>query len=143
MTDDTKERFMKLKASFTVEASFVMSIIFFCLITAILFAYSTRDRVFKNYISSQAAVDAAYTEEKWKPAGSTLEKAEEHANSRLHTIGRYSSSMLSVSRDELQNNAYANIDDEIFTARIIDIENYMRITSVIQDFTKTEGNEHE
>ena len=134
---------MKLKASFTVEAAFVMSIIFFCLITAILFAYSTRDRIFKNYVSNQAAVDAAYTEEKWKPADSTLDKAEERANSRLHIIGRYSSSMLSVSRDELQNLARSNINDETFTAGIVDIENYMRITSVIQDFMKAEENEDE
>ena len=134
---------MKLKASFTIEAAFVMSILIFCLLTAILFTYSRRDLIFKNYVSSQAAVDAAYTEEKWKPADDTLEEVEARANTRLHNIGRYSSSMLSASRDELNNKAAAYFEDETYISKITDIENYMRLTSVIMDFTKTEENEHE
>ena len=125
---------LQLKASFTVEAAFVMSIIFFCLVTLIMFAYRCRDGVFRNYAANQAAQSAAYTEEAWEPQENNIAAAEELANRRLHTIGRYAGEDLYISRDEYMNTAEAYHGELEYKARYGDVENYMRLNSVFEDF---------
>ncbi len=117
-----------------------MGIILICLVTAILFAYRCRDKIFKNYVASEAVFMTAHTEETWLPDKSEKEAIENYANTRIHTIGRYAGSDISSSRDELIDIATVRFGDEEYTAKIVDIENYMRLSSVVKDFVdKKEG----
>lgn len=124
----------RLQASSTIEAAMVMGIILICLVTAILFAYRCRDNIFKKYAASEAALMTAHTEETWLPDRSEKEAIENYANTRLHTIGRYAGSDISSSRDELLDIATVRFREEEYTAKIADIENYMRLSSVVKDF---------
>ncbi|MBQ0145903.1 MAG: hypothetical protein KBS51_02145 [Lachnospiraceae bacterium] len=135
----------QMKASFTVEATLVLSVIFLCLVTMIMFAYQCRDNIFGNYVANEAAVRAAYLEEKWKSGNSSIDSIEESVEKRLHTVGRFYGKPVYVSKNDLSDNAAAEFDERTFTAPVADTENYMRLTSVIEDFTDNlkEGTEDE
>lgn len=123
-----------LKAGFSVEAAIVMAIIFMCVATLIIFAYHCRDIVYRNYVVSESAERAAYTEEIWKPRDSSLDLVEENADRRLHTIGTFAGYSLSAERDEVSDTAMAMFGDICVKAHFSDAENYMRLSSVIVDF---------
>lgn len=123
-----------LKASFTIEATIVMAIIFICVVTMIMFAYRCRATVFRNYVMSEAAQKTAYTEEVWKPRTSNSDEIKQYSEARLHTIGRYSDKGLLLSKDEIMNTASAEFDGVAINTKFGDIENFMRLTSVIRDF---------
>lgn len=122
------------KASFTIEATIVMAIILMCVVTMIMFAYRCRDSVFRNYVMSESAHKTAHMEETWKPHISNTDGIKQYSEDRLHTIGRYSGKSILLSRDEFMNTASAEFDEVMINARFGDVENYMRLASVIRDF---------
>lgn len=133
---------MKLKAGFTIEAAVVLSVILLSLATAIMWCYKKRDIAFKNYTLQAAAVDAAYTEEKWAPGISSLKNVEQNSDMHLHVIGSLSGDVTTASRDELIKRAYANAGDSRFDAKIVDIESFMRLAKVVGDFNDSRGKEN-
>ncbi|MDO4938897.1 MAG: hypothetical protein Q4E54_02935 [Lachnospiraceae bacterium] len=136
MSTVKKNKQYQMQASFTVEAAMVMGIILICLVTAIIFAYRCRDGVFRNYVAGEAALMTAHTEETWLTDLSETEAIEQYAHARLSVLGRYTDQNLSLSRDRLSETATARHGDEEYTAKIADIENYMRLSSVIKDFVE-------
>jgi len=133
---------MKLNASFTVEAALVMSIVFFSLSTAILYAYRQRDKVFMKYVSQETAQDMSHTEETWRPEISNETVVTERADGRLKNIGRLSKFNISASRNEFYEKASAEntYDNETYETGISNVENYMRLVSVVMDFKKGQEN---
>lgn len=124
----------RLAGSFTVEAAFVMSIVLLSIATTISFCFSKRDEVFKNYVAQSAAEDAANIEETWLPKESNLDNVTQRADDRLHIIGNLSGLATTATRDDLKGKAHANVADEQYTENIVNVENYMRYTTVIEDF---------
>ena len=122
----------QLKASFTVEATIVMAIIFFCLVTVIMFAYRVRDNIYKNYVLSEAAEKTAFTEEIWNHDVNETEIAADKAEKRLNTMGRFSGKRVMLSKNKTL--ATAVMEEDSFEACIADTENYMRFSSVAADF---------
>lgn len=124
----------RFAGSFTVEAAFVMSIVLLSIATTISFCFSKRDEVFKNYVVQSAAEDAANIEETWLPKESNLDNVTQRTDDRLHIIGNLSELATTAMRDDLKGKAHANVADEQYTENIVNIENYMRYTTVIEDF---------
>lgn len=54
---------MRLKASFTIESSYVMAVILFGLASAILFAHRERSQIIAEYVVHQAAEEGSHLEE--------------------------------------------------------------------------------
>ena len=123
-----------LKASFTIEAAFVVSIVLLSIATGILYVYVRRDSTYLGYTGQCAAMDAAYTEEDWKPESSNMSEVEKRSDYRLHILGSLMSLSTEASRDALTGRATVTVGDRQYTGKISNTENYMRLTSVIADF---------
>jgi len=78
----------KFDASFTVEASLVMTIIFLSMATVIVYAYAKRDSLVSSFTLQESALDASRIEDGWLQKLDSLEDIETYVNNKLHKVAR-------------------------------------------------------
>ena len=74
-----------MKAEFSIEASYVMSIVILSLAIGIRYAYSLRGAAVAGYAVQEAAIDAAHMEEEWDN-GMRPEEVEANASLQLGLV---------------------------------------------------------
>lgn len=134
---------MRLKASFTIEASYIIAIIMFTVSTGLICAFRMRDEVVSQFVTHAASVDGAYTEEEWIERESNLSNVNGRALRRLHAVGSLSNLTVNTERSESnffeQGKSTATLSggkNTEITGMINDPEEYMRAKSILDDWVK-------
>ncbi len=91
----------RLKASYTIEASYVLAITMFALASIIITAYKERSRIVMGFVTHTANEQLAYTDKKYAVDEYNKEKIEEEAVRYKNNISNLSSSVFDIS---LNNN---------------------------------------
>ncbi len=129
----------RVRASLTVEAAFVFSVIFFAISTMFTFAFRQRDLTLGGYLANEASCRAARIEARYDPEGLTEEKVREDLKERASNAGSLSSAEAGADRGIL--NATASLDHKDYQlsaeTRIFDPEGTMRLYTSLGEFLQT------
>lgn len=90
----------RLKASFTIEASYVIAITMFCITNLILTAYKEHARVTSGFVNHTAAEAASCIEEKYRKEEFDIESIEEYVRYGLSGIRAVERGNLEVGRNK-------------------------------------------
>ena len=135
---------MKLKCVFSVEAAYVMAMVIFAVATIIGVAFKLRDNCVTGFVSHEAVMDAGYIEETWD-RNSNTESVEDKANRQLHNIRKLSGASSKVSRYEIIGKATVELSgsksEKEITSFVSNIEDFMRMNAVIEDWRKADNKE--
>ncbi len=87
---------MRLKASFTIESSYVMAAILFGLASAILFAHRERSQIIAEYVVHQAAEEGSHLEEIYEKKGVNREGIQARASQYFGMVDQLSETSLGI-----------------------------------------------
>ena len=126
----------RLSGSFTIEATYVMAIVFICIVSAINFVYWQRDKVLSGFVTHEAGEEASHIEEIFNYNQDGIESVTTYATERLKGIGRLADSVINI--DRRSSDIYINMSSSLgkinLTTSIFNPEEWMRKESVVRDF---------
>ncbi|EHI55219.1 hypothetical protein HMPREF9333_01634 [Johnsonella ignava ATCC 51276] len=124
----------RVNAYITIEASYVIAILLFCVATLIVRAYKESARIKAGYVTHTAALEASRIEEIYKKDNFDIEAVKNYACSRVGSIGGLDTGSFDIHNGK--NNA-----DAVFKAGAIeyyiedsinDPERFMRKITVLE-----------
>lgn len=126
----------RLQASFTIEAAYVMAVVFMCIVTAINFAYGQRDKVLGGFVAHEVLEAASHIEQKFDEDGNDIDAVTAYAIDRLSGIGGLSGSIVEIDRSQIDikvNMTSASTQNDL-SSKVFNPEGWMRKESVVRDF---------
>ncbi len=123
---------MKLKASFTIEATYVIGIIMIAIASLIIYVYKFHGRVIAEYITHYSVSKAAHLEKIYEEEN--IEKINSEANNYVENIKIIGNSRLNVENNFFSTNGSINIYSENYNLKtsIYNPEGLMRMTTILE-----------
>lgn len=124
----------RLKASYTVEVSYVVAITLFALSTIIIMAYKEEARVLLNFVAHTAEEQMLYTDKEYEKDSYNKDSIVEEGMGYKNISSRFSEALFNI--DEIDEKVYLTLKQREYR---LDIsadkyrpENFMRITTVME-----------
>lgn len=124
----------RLKASYTVEVSYVVAITLFALSTIIIMAYKEEARVLLNFVAHTAEEQMLYTDKEYEKDSYNKDSIVEEGMGYKNISSRFSETLFNI--DEIDERVYLTLKQREYR---LDIsadkyrpENFMRITTVME-----------
>ena len=124
----------RLKASYTVEVSYVVAITLFALSTIIIMAYKEEARVLLNFVAHTAEEQMLYTDKEYEKDSYNKESIIMEGMGYKNISSRFSEALFNI--DEIDERVYLTLKQREYR---LDIsadkyrpENFMRITTVME-----------
>ena len=124
----------RLKASYTVEVSYVVAITLFALSTIIIMAYKEEARVLLNFVAHTAEEQMLYTDKEYEKDSYNKDSIVEEGMGYKNISSRFSEALFNI--DEMDERVYLTLKQREYR---LDIsadkyrpENFMRITTVME-----------
>ena len=124
----------RLKASYTVEVSYVVAITLFALSTIIIMAYKEEARVLLNFVAHTAEEQMLYTDKEYEKDSYNKGSIVEEGMGYKNISSRFSEALFNI--DEIDERVYLTLKQREYR---LDIsadkyrpENFMRITTVME-----------
>ena len=124
----------RLKASYTVEVSYVVAITLFALSTIIIMAYKEEARVLLNFVAHTAEEQMLYTDKEYEKDSYNKDSIVEEGMGFKNISSRFSEALFNI--DEIDERVYLTLKQREYR---LDIsadkyrpENFMRITTVME-----------
>ena len=124
----------RLKASYTVEVSYVVAITLFALSTIIIMAYKEEARVLLNFVAHTAEEQMLYTDKEYEKGSYNKDSIVEEGMGYKNISSRFSEALFNI--DEIDERVYLTLKQREYR---LDIsadkyrpENFMRITTVME-----------
>jgi hypothetical protein len=124
----------RLKASYTVEVSYVVAITLFALSTIIIMAYKEEARVLLNFVAHTAEEQMLYTDKEYEKDSYNKDSIVEEGMGYKNISSRFSEALFNI--DEIDERVYLILKQREYR---LDIsadkyrpENFMRITTVME-----------
>ena len=124
----------RLKASYTVEVSYVVAITLFALSTIIIMAYKEEARVLLNFVAHTAEEQMLYTDKEYEKDSYNKDRIVEEGMGYKNISSRFSEALFNI--DEIDERVYLTLKQREYR---LDIsadkyrpENFMRITTVME-----------
>ena len=124
----------RLKASYTVEVSYVVAITLFALSTIIIMAYKEEARVLLNFVAHTAEEQMRYTDKEYEKDSYNKDSIVEEGMGYKNISSRFSEALFNI--DEIDERVYLTLKQREYR---LDIsadkyrpENFMRITTVME-----------
>lgn len=124
----------RLKASYTVEVSYVVAITLFALSTIIIMAYKEEARVLLNFVAHTAEEQILYTDKEYEKDSYNKDSIVEEGMGYKNISSRFSEALFNI--DEIDERVYLTLKQREYR---LDIsadkyrpENFMRITTVME-----------
>ncbi len=124
----------RLKASYTVEVSYVVAITLFALSTIIIMAYKEEARVLLNFVAHTAEEQMLYTDKEYEKDSYNKDSIVEEGVGYKNISSRFSEALFNI--DEIDEKVYLTLKQREYR---LDIsadkyrpENFMRITTVME-----------
>ncbi|RKW40859.1 MAG: hypothetical protein D8H95_35590 [Lachnospiraceae bacterium] len=124
----------RLKASYTVEVSYVVAITLFALSTIIIMAYKEEARVLLNFVAHTAEEQMLYTDKEYEKDSYNKDSIVEEGMGYKNISSRFSEALFNI--DEIDERVYLTLKQREYR---LDIsadkyrpENFMRITTVME-----------
>ena len=124
----------RLKASYTIEVSYVVAITLFALSTIIIMAYKEEARVLLNFVAHTAEEQMLYTDKEYEKDSYNKDSIVEEGMGYKNISSRFSEALFNI--DEMDERVYLTLKQREYR---LDIsadkyrpENFMRITTVME-----------
>ncbi len=124
----------RLKASYTVEVSYVVAITLFALSTIIIMAYKEEARVLLNFVAHTVEEQMLYTDKEYEKDSYNKDSIVEEGMGYKNISSRFSEALFNI--DEIDERVYLTLKQREYR---LDIsadkyrpENFMRITTVME-----------
>lgn len=124
----------RLKASYTIEVSYVVAITLFALSTIIIMAYKEEARVLLNFVAHMAEEQMLYTDKEYEKDSYNKDSIVEEGMGYKNISSRFSEALFNI--DEIDERVYLTLKQREYR---LDIsadkyrpENFMRITTVME-----------
>lgn len=124
----------RLKASYTIEVSYVVAITLFALSTIIITAYKEEARVLLNFVAHTAEEQMLYTDKEYEKDSYNKDSIVEEGMEYKNISSRFSEALFNI--DEIDERVYLTLKQREYR---LDIsadkyrpENFMRITTVME-----------
>ena len=124
----------RLKASYTIEVSYVVAITLFALSTIIITAYKEEARVLLNFVAHTAEEQMLYTDKEYEKDSYNKDSIVEEGMDYKNISSRFSEALFNI--DEIDERVYLTLKQREYK---LDIsadkyrpENFMRITTVME-----------
>lgn len=124
----------RLKASYTIEVSYVVAITLFALSTIIIMAYKEEARVLLNFVAHTAEEQMLYTDKEYEKDSYNKDSIVEEGMGYKNISSRFSEALFNI--DEIDERVYLILKQREYR---LDIsadkyrpENFMRITTVME-----------
>ncbi len=124
----------RLKASYTIEVSYVVAITLFALSTIIIMAYKEEARVLLNFVAHTAEEQMLYTDKEYEKDSYNKDSIVEEGMEYKNISSRFSEALFNI--DEIDERVYLTLKQREYR---LDIsadkyrpENFMRITTVME-----------
>ena len=124
----------RLKASYTIEVSYVVAITLFALSTIIIMAYKEEARVLLNFVAHTAEEKMLYTDKEYEKDSYNKDSIVEEGMGYKNISSRFSEALFNI--DEIDERVYLTLKQREYR---LDIsadkyrpENFMRITTVME-----------
>ena len=124
----------RLKASYTIEVSYVVAITLFALSTIIIMAYKEEARVLLNFVAHTAEEQMLYTDKEYEKDSYNKDSIVEEGMGYKNISSRFSEALFNI--DEIDERVYLTLKQREYR---LDIsadkyrpENFMRITTVME-----------
>ena len=124
----------RLKASYTIEVSYVVAITLFALSTIIITAYKEEARVLLNFVAHTAEEQMLYTDKEYEKDSYNKDSIAEEGMGYKNISSRFSEALFNI--DEIDERVYLTLKQREYR---LDIsadkyrpENFMRITTVME-----------
>jgi len=124
----------RLKASYTIEISYVLAITLFALSTIIIMAYKEEARVLLNFVAHTAEEQMLYTDKEYEKDSYNKDSIVEEGMGYKNISSRFSEALFNI--DEIDERVYLTLKQREYR---LDIsadkyrpENFMRITTVME-----------
>lgn len=124
----------RLKASYTIEVSYVVAITLFALSTIIITAYKEEARVLLNFVAHTAEEQMLYTDKEYEKDSYNKDSIVEEGMGYKNISSRFSEALFNI--DEIDERVYLTLKQREYR---LDIsadkyrpENFMRITTVME-----------
>ena len=124
----------RLKASYTIEVSYVVAITLFALSTIIIMAYKEEARVLLNFVAHTAEEQMLYTDKEYEKDSYNKDSIVEEGMGYKNISSRFSEALFNI--DEIDERVYLTLKQRGYR---LDIsadkyrpENFMRITTVME-----------
>lgn len=130
---------MKIKtchASFSVEAAYVFSILFFSISAAIRFAWVQRNACLAAFVLSESSARCAHAEEHYLPETAELSQINAALKNRLSSIGAFQNAASSVQKNLFEVNSSLEHDTMQLHVkqRIYSPESTMQAVTALSEF---------
>ncbi len=124
----------RLKASYTIEVSYVVAITLLALSTIIIMAYKEEARVLLNFVAHTAEEQMLYTDKEYEKDSYNKDSIVEEGMGYKNISSRFSEALFNI--DEIDERVYLTLKQREYR---LDIsadkyrpENFMRITTVME-----------
>ena len=124
----------RLKASYTIEVSYVVAITLFALSTIIITAYKEEARVLLNFVAHTAEEQMLYIDKEYEKDSYNKDSIVEEGMGYKNISSRFSEALFNI--DEIDERVYLTLKQREYR---LDIsadkyrpENFMRITTVME-----------
>ena len=124
----------RLKASYTIEVSYVVAITLFALSIIIIMAYKEEARVLLNFVAHTAEEQMLYTDKEYEKDSYNKDSIVEEGMGYKNISSRFSEALFNI--DEIDERVYLTLKQREYR---LDIsadkyrpENFMRITTVME-----------
>ncbi|MDO4787873.1 MAG: hypothetical protein Q4A19_01780 [Johnsonella sp.] len=129
-----EKRRHRMRASFTIEISYIMAITMFCIANLILMAYRENARVLAGFVNHTAVEEASHIEEKYKKDEFAVGTIEAYALQGLRRVSALEGGSFEIGRDKKRawsRFSAGELDSDI-EYRISNPERFMRIITVLE-----------
>ena len=128
---------MRLKASFTIESSYVMAAILFGLASAILFAHRERSQIIAEYVVHQAAEEGSHLEEIYEKKGVNRESIQARASQYFGMVDQLSETSLGIDNGlfKVKVNGNGREHQVYIEQKKYNPENFMRALTFVEVIT--------
>ena len=124
----------RLKASYTIEVSYVVAITLFALSTIIIMAYKEEARVLLNFVAHTAEEQMLYTDKEYEKDSYNKDSIVEEGMGYKNISSRFSEALFNI--DEIDERVYLTLKQREYRLNIsadkYRPENFMRITTVME-----------
>ena len=124
----------RLKASYTIEVSYVVAITLFALSTIIIMAYKEEARVLLNFVAHTAEEQMLYTDKEYEKDSYNKDSIVEEGMGYKNISSRFSEALFNI--DEIDERVYLTLKQREYRLDISAAkyrpENFMRITTVME-----------
>ncbi len=128
----------KLHASFTIEASYIFTLIFLAISAMIRFSWMQRNACLAAFVLSDAAESASHCELRYDPNGPTPEHISSEIQRRFSSVGALADSDITVTRSAFRAKAAAeNTSMQLLIENsVVEPESVMRASTALLNFTQ-------